>query len=328
MSYQLINKYKPKDLEDINLDKYSKNIINMYMKNNKYNFIIQGNICSGKSSLINILINKYYNINSNNINNNLNNNPDILYINLLKDYGINYYRNEIKNFCNINNFTNNNKKKTIVIDDIDQINDNCQQIIISLINKYNNINFLFSFFDYNKINENFLNILELIYIKPISVDFIKKILKNIIIKEQLNISDNIIEKIIKLSNYCIPESINNLNKIILFNNIDNNIDNNINVENILSNITIDYFNKYINYCKTKNFKNSFNHILKFVDSGYSVIDIIEDFFLYIKNYSDLEDKYKFEIIKVICSMINVINNINEENIELLFMTNNIIDILN
>ena len=35
MSYQLINKYKPKDLEDINLDKYSKNIINMYMKNNK-----------------------------------------------------------------------------------------------------------------------------------------------------------------------------------------------------------------------------------------------------------------------------------------------------
>ena len=81
-----------------------------------------------------------------------------------------------------------------------------------------------------------------------------------------------------MSNYCIPESINNLNKIILFNNIDNNIDNNINVENILSNITIDYFNKYINYCKTKNFKNSFNHILKFVDSGYSVIDIIEDFF--------------------------------------------------
>ena len=155
MSEQFINKYKPRDLEDINLDKYSKDIINIYLKNNKYNFIIQGNICSGKSSLINILINKYYNIS-----NNLNNNPDILYINLLKDYGINYYRNEIKNFCNINNFINNNKKKTIVIDDIDQINDNCQQIIISLINRYNNINFLFSFFDYNKIKDNFIKILE------------------------------------------------------------------------------------------------------------------------------------------------------------------------
>ncbi len=106
MSEQFINKYKPRDLEDINLDKHSKDIINIYLKNNKYNFIIQGNICSGKSSLINILINKYYNIT-----NNLNNNSDILYINLLKDYGINYYRNEIKNFCNINNFINNNKKK-------------------------------------------------------------------------------------------------------------------------------------------------------------------------------------------------------------------------
>lgn len=327
MSEQFINKYKPKNLEDIYLDNFSNDIINIYLKNNKLNFIIQGNICCGKSSLINILINKYYNI-SNNLSNNLSNNPNILYINLLKDYGINYYRNEIKNFCNINNFINNTKKKTIVIDDIDQINDNCQQIIISLINKYNNINFLFSFYDHNKINDNFLKILEPIYIKPIDSEFIKKILKNIVINETLNISDKNIDKIIKLSNYNIPQSINNLNKIILYNN--NIVDNiyTINIETIISNITIEYFDNYINFCKTKNYKESFNHILKFVDDGYSVIDIIEDFFLYIKNYSTLDDKYKFEIIKVICSMINIINNINEENIELLFLTNNIINILN
>tara|TARA_B100000963_G_C22561242_1_gene641461 strand:- start:155 stop:1132 length:978 start_codon:yes stop_codon:yes gene_type:complete len=324
MNNQYINKYKPTELDDINLDTYSKNIIDIYLKNNKFNFIIQGNICSGKTSLINILINKYYNISNNS--NNLNNNPDILYINLLKDYGINYYRNEIKNFCNINNFINNNsKKKIIVIDDMDQINDNCQQIIISLINKYNNINFLFSFFDYNKINENFLKILEPIYIKPITNEFIRKILKNIIVKENLTISDNHIEEIIKLSNFCIPQSINNLNKIILY---DSNISKTYNIENIISNITIDYFNVYINYCKNKKYKESFNHILKFVDNGYSVIDIIEDFFSYIKNYSQLDDKYKFEIIKVICSLINIINNINEENVELLFLTYNIIEILN
>lgn len=321
MAQQFINKYKPKELHDIHLDKYSIDIINIYLKNNKINFIIQGNICSGKTSLINILINKYYD----NSNNNSNNNPNILYINLLKDYGINYYRNEIKNFCNINNFINNNtKKKMIVIDDIDSINDNCQQIIISLINKYNNINFLFSFFDYNKINENFLKILEPLYIKPITNNFIKKILKNIILTENLIISDNNIEEIIKLSNYCIPQSINNLNKIILYNTDISKIKN---IENILSNITIEYFDLYITYCKNKNYKESFEHILKFVDNGYSVIDIIEDFFFYIKNYSNLDDKFKFEIIKVICSCINIINNINEENIELIFLTNNIISIL-
>ena len=56
--------------------------------------------------------------------------------------------------------------------------------------------------------------------------------------------------------------------------------------------------------------------------------LLKIFFLYIKNYSNLDDKYKFEIIKVICSSINIINNINEENIELIFLTNNIINILN
>ena len=54
MSEQFINKYKPTNFEDINLDKHSKDIINLYLKNNKLNFIIQGNISSGKSSLINI----------------------------------------------------------------------------------------------------------------------------------------------------------------------------------------------------------------------------------------------------------------------------------
>ena len=54
-----------------------------------------------------------------NINDNINDN--ILCINLLNDSGINYYRNEIKTFCQINN---KNKLKTIVIDDLDLLMNN------------------------------------------------------------------------------------------------------------------------------------------------------------------------------------------------------------
>ena len=44
-----------------------------------------------------------------------------------------------------------------------------------------------------------------------------------------------------------------------------------NIENIISNITIEYFDSYINYCKNKNYQESFKHILKTIFS--SVIGI-------------------------------------------------------
>ena len=51
-------------------------------------------------------------------------------------------------------------KKTIVFDDIDILNDQCQIIISTLINNYKNINFILTCNDLNKIN----NYLQLEYI--------------------------------------------------------------------------------------------------------------------------------------------------------------------
>ena len=64
------------------------------------------------------------------------------------------------------------------------------------------------------------------------------------------------------------------------------------------------------------------------NNGFSVIDILEEFFLYIKFHSDLDDKYKYEIIKLICKYINIFHNIHEDSIELIFLTNNIRNIFN
>ena len=67
------------------------------MKNSKLNFLIHGGIGSGKSSLVNVLLNKYYKNDKEAILRN------VIYINLLKEQGINYYRNELKTYCQINN---------------------------------------------------------------------------------------------------------------------------------------------------------------------------------------------------------------------------------
>ena len=50
-------------------------------------------------------------------------------------------------------------------------------------------------------------------------------------------------------------------------------------------------------------------------------------FIYLKHNSDFNEESKYKIIKLITYYINIFNNLHEENIELLFLTNSIINIL-
>ena len=102
MEENFLKKYKPISLDDFNINSFTKELITNYISNSKLLFIIHGNSVSGKSRLINIILKLYYN---DSINNN------VLFFNLLKEQGINYYRNDLKNFCQINNIVSNNSKK-------------------------------------------------------------------------------------------------------------------------------------------------------------------------------------------------------------------------
>ena len=70
MNSSLIIKYKPKELDDFNISDYTKELINIYLKNSKLLFLIHGGTGYGKSSLINVLLNKYYKNDKRSINSN------------------------------------------------------------------------------------------------------------------------------------------------------------------------------------------------------------------------------------------------------------------
>jgi DNA polymerase III delta prime subunit len=320
MNNSLIIKYKPISLDDFNISDYTKELINIYLKNKKLLFLIHGGTGHGKSSLINVLINKYYKNDKSSISNNT------IYINLLKEQGINYYRNELKNYCQINNLMNLKEKKTIILDDLDLLNEQCQQIFNTFINNYENINFIISCNDKQKIKSTIINKLELIKLNNIDDSFITKRIDKILEKEDLKLDNKCKKLIIRASNMSIPNMINNIEKLNLIMK-DDVIDYDL-LENVSCNIMINDMSKYIKLCKEDNFKASIDHILNMCNNGFSVIDILQEMFLYIKFHSDLDDKYKYDIIKLICKYINIFHNIHEDSIELIFLTNNIRNIFN
>ena len=315
MNDLISEKYKPKFLDDYCINNKTKNLIKYFLNTNNLKLLIIGNMCSGKTIFTNILINEYfYNIDNNIINDNL------LYISSLKDNGINYFRNEIKIFCQSTNILN--KKKLIIVDDIECINDQCQYILLGLINKYKNkVNIILTVNNYQKILDGFLSHLTIINLEYPNYKYLYEFTKNIINKECININDNLLNKIILNSNNSIKNIFNILEKFILYNDIINND----NINNFLYFINDNIFYEFTLNCINNNKKNAIKILTEIYYDGYSIIDIYDYYSNYIKNTNNFNENIKFEIINILIKYIINYNNTNEDIIELYFFINTLIN---
>ena len=97
--------------------------------------------------------------------------------------------------------------------------------------------------------------------------------------------------------------------------------------NMCTNISFKEFDLYTTYCKTdKDIKKAIKILYTIFERGYSVMDILDNYFMYIKTTTILTEEEKYKIIPCICKYITVFNTIHEDEIELTLFTHNIINI--
>ena len=310
-------KYQPKKIEDFEFDEKLKQLfINMVIMDN-LSLMIIGNSGSGKTTLINVLINEYYkDINNQNRNNN------IMIINTLKEQGIQYYRNEVKTFCQIPSNIK-NRKKIIVLDDIDLINEQSQQVFRNCMDKYShNVHFICSCINTQKVIESIQSRMINIKLTLLTKEKLKKIFNKIKTNENFIIDKDAENFILNISNNSIRILINYMEQFKLINkNIDYEL-----VNKLCTNINFNEFDEFLNLCMKNKLEEAVSIILNIYEKGFSVIDILDNFFIFIKINSNLSEVYKYELIKLLCKYITIFNNIHEDEIELCLFANNIIDI--
>jgi DNA polymerase III delta prime subunit len=313
-----INKYKPSSLEEFKLSSEFLDIIKILIQLDKLNILFIGNPGSGKTTLLNIIVKEYYKnipyqVYSDNI----------LQINNLKEQGISYYRNEVKIFCQTCS-TIKNKKKILLLDDIDIINDQSQQIFRNFIDKYShNVHFISSCTSILKVIEGIQSRFYIIRIEPIQINDMRSIMNKILLNENIQITEDAKEFILIISNNTCKVLINYIEKFKLLNKL-------ITLEianNICTNISFIIFQKYTDFILNKRFDDAVNIFLSIHDSGYSVMDILDNYFSFIKTNVLLDENYKYKFTSIICKYINNFYNIHEDEIELSLFTNNLINIL-
>jgi len=319
ISETFISKYKPYSLKTFCMNPKTKSALETLFLINDLNILFIGDTGLGKTTVLYCLLRDYYGLSK------TDNLPEtnIMFINNLKEQGIHFYRNEMKTFCQSHSSIL-NKKKVIVVDDLDNINEQSQQVFRNYIDKYKkNVHFISVCSNLNKIIDSIQSRLHLIPLYQPDETQIRHIMTEITTRENILLDSETEQYILSFSNNNIRILIQYLEKIAI-------IDRPINIDlckNICSNISFQYFDQYITELQNRRISEAIAILYNIHDYGYSVIDIFDYFFTYIKTTSLISEDVKYKIIPFLCKYITIFHNIHEDVIELTFFTNHLSKII-
>ena len=313
-----INKYQPLYFDDFENDNEVIKMLKTLILIDNLNILLIGDTASGKTTLLNAIIREYYSGYAPK-----DYDENVLYINNLKEQGINYYRTDVKTFCQTSSNIK-NKKKIIVLDDIDLINEQSQQVFRNCIDKYShNVQFISSCSNTQKVIESLQSRFIIIKIKSLQNENLISILNYIKQTENIEIDDGAKDFIVSISNNTVKILINYMEKFKL---IGEKITLNLAVK-LCTNISFLMFEKYTKLILSQNLKEAISLIYEIYDKGYSVMDILDNYFIFVKSTTIITEQQKYDIIPYICKYITIFHNIHEDEIELSLFTNNLIEIL-
>lgn len=313
-----LNKYQPLYFDDFETDNKIIEVLRTLINMDNLNILFIGNVGTGKTTYLNAVVKEYYKDYTYQ-----EYQDNILYINSLKEQGISFYRSDVKTFCQTSSSVK-NKKKCVILDDFDVINEQSQQVFRSYIDNYgHNVHFISSCSNSQKVIETIQSRFVIIKIKPLQKENLNQIMEKIIKQEHIYISDEAKSFILNVSNNNAKILINYMEKFKLLNQaVDLEL-----ASNICTNISFFIFEEYTKLLQNSELKSAIKLLYDIYDKGYSVMDILDNYFLFVKITDLLTEKQKYDIIPVICKYVTVFHNIHEDEIELALFSNNLFSII-
>lgn len=357
-SQLFLHKYRPTFLEDFkdcyaNTDSTDRAKVNNFrvidllqtlMQGDHMIVMVVGGRCTGKTTLVQALVTEY-------IDRMHYSRDNVMLLNTLRDQGIHFYRSDVRNFCQT---ASKLQRKVVIFDDIDLLSEQSQQVFRTCVDKFNAYcHFIITCTNIHNLNENLQSRFFPLRMMPLSRNQLEFLNSHIQRQEAIPLTEAASQKIMNLAcqNICnVKILLSFLQKCKLLRPIADEsqqqqekkwvIDLNT-VEELCSIISYHHYDNYIAAFKERNLASAISIITSLHDRGFSVMDILDNFFSYVKHVPDQQDAttttnpittaattiltetQKYQLTKYICKYISYFHSLHEDEIELVLLTNNL-----
>ena len=312
MEANFTEKYEPKVIENLPLDMEFISLLQKMIDINDMKIVIISDDDYLKNIIMNVILKSFDSIDD-----------ELLFISQIKDQGVTNIRYELRTFCQMPS-TRKKKKNILVLDDIHVFSDNIQKLIINNIDKWSkNINIIATTNTIYSIDEALSSRMLPLTVPKINSKILKDYLCTLCKKESIQINDKGINYILKTNEDNIQRILNILQKCKLINRpIDIDI-----LNKCCTLINFTDLEKYIKICRKNKIRNGYLFLQSFINNGYSVMDILNELYIFVKITQILEEQEKYEVFKIISNYIIKFITLHEEDLELLLLTNDICKII-
>ena len=145
----------------------------------------------------------------------------------------------------------------------------------------------------------------------------------IVDQEKFTITDDATDFLLKYCKRSFRDLLNQLEKIYL---LQCKIDKEICMK-LCSELNSQIFEDYFNLIRNNLLHPAIQLIYQIYDTGYSVVDIYDYLFSFVKSTNVLREDEKYLLIPLFCSYITIFHRVHEDPIELAIFTNNVYIVL-
>ena len=214
------------------------------------------------------------------------------------------------------------KKRTLVVEDIDLLNSNGYDIILKCLNVYKaNINIIITCVDKYKLSYQIMsrfNLMQCKYDEDKFIELYYDQLSKLPFKMENKEASDIL---LRHSNKSFQILHSLFDKLIYYGKKTYTCEDLISICGIIDN---SIFETYTHLWQTKKCTEANEQLNLFLEKGYTVVDILELYFVYIKTCDIIPSKIILNVIQAISEYITYFYAIHENNIELYFLTYDLI----
>ena len=324
-------KYRPHCLGD--LEGYAVcPLLRSLLQMDALNVLLLGPPGSGKTTLALALIREYLSSSSSSSSygGDVFRDNEVMVVHTLKDQGIQFFRNEMKVFCQ----SPAKRKKVVFLDDLDSVNEQSQHVFRHYLDHFGkNVHFVCTASSGQRVIANLQSRLQVVTVTPPTAEEVARVLDKVTRTEHMVLAEDVRLFLLAKSGGSIRRLLNHVEKLWLYwqhgkqeqeqeqeqeqkgGTCDVAL-----CQRLCNWISADRFDAYLAAILADDWRGATALFYEANDFGYSVIDLLEYLYEVVKTTSLLSEEQKYATIPVFCKYITLFHNTHEHGVELALFT--------